>query len=189
LVPETAHPVILISPDFVDVFPTVQVPTNQQIPLPVFKNPSLSEPTGSPKDQKEEVVIEILGQSKETEDFGATVNMSAEDLLASQKNGGWDVLEISVPNTVGISDEIRRSKSNFHVNKTKDRFYQSDKNRRDFKSSRLGRVSGCYSDSQELPIILKFPHSTSVRFARRARLSTNRATASPTVQSTSQRGH
>jgi hypothetical protein len=57
LVPETAHPVPLILPDFVDAIPKVQVPTNQQIPLPEFKNLSPSEPSGFPKDQKEEVVI------------------------------------------------------------------------------------------------------------------------------------
>jgi hypothetical protein len=59
-----------------DFVPSVQVPTAQQIPLPEFKNLSLTEPTGSPKGQKDEVVIEILDQSKETDDFGATVNMS-----------------------------------------------------------------------------------------------------------------
>jgi hypothetical protein len=30
-----------------------------------------------------------LEQPKETEDFGATVNIGAEDLLELQKNGGW----------------------------------------------------------------------------------------------------
>jgi hypothetical protein len=65
--------------------PALQSLTAQQILLKEFKNLSLSEPTGSPKDQREEVVIEILDQPRETEDFGATVNMSAEDLLKSEK--------------------------------------------------------------------------------------------------------
>jgi hypothetical protein len=74
------------------------------------------------------VVIEILDQPKENEDFGATVNMSAEDLLESQKNGDWDVREVSIADSVEISKENGRSKSNSQVNKMKDRFYQSDKN-------------------------------------------------------------
>jgi hypothetical protein len=58
--------------------PALQSLIAQQILLKEFKNLLLSEPTGSPKDQREEVVIEILDQPKETEDFGATVNMTAE---------------------------------------------------------------------------------------------------------------
>jgi hypothetical protein len=150
LIPEAMHPVPLILPDFVPSVPSVQVPTAQQIPLPEFKNLSFSEPTGSPEDQKDEVVIEILDQSKETEDFGATVNMSAEDLLESQKNDGWDVQKVSVHDSVEISDETEKSKSDSHVNKMKGRFYQSDKNWRDFKSNRPSQVSGSSLISKNL---------------------------------------
>jgi len=81
LVPEATHPMPLILPDFDEVVPAVplvQAPAAQQIPLPEFQNLSLLEPPGFPN-PKDEVVIEILDQSKETEDFGATVNMSAEE--------------------------------------------------------------------------------------------------------------
>jgi hypothetical protein len=119
-------PLILL--DFVPFVPSaLQSPTAQQIPLPEFKNLSLSETTGFPKDQKDEVVIEILDQPKETENFGATINMSAEDLLESQKNSGWDVQKISTLDSVEVSDENGRSKSDSHV-EMKGRFYQFDEN-------------------------------------------------------------
>ncbi len=128
----------LILPNCVQLAPAHRSPKVQRIPLanPEFKNISLSETTGSPKDQKYEKVID---QSKETYDFGATLNMSAQNLLESQKKDGCDDQKASAFDLSGISDETGRSKSDSHVIKMRP-FISTSRIRFGVITSRLDRL-------------------------------------------------